>query len=628
MIAIRRPSPRAALTLLFGVLGIAWGGFLGVRHLAAVGSGLDQLENLSLDWRYALGGPRIPPSGVVIAAIDEDTIKQAGAFPLPRNVLAKIVRGLARYNPQVICVDVLLLDPGNPDTDRELADALRASRSVIGAVALFDPDDPTRQEPLRPGGNDMIPTPARILWPQDIFRQAAQSGLSNVSTDRSGVPRYVPMLFESGGMIVPSFALASAAAALNTDPVLGKDVVKLRARSIVLDFGYHLPLRFYGPTGSFREFGAWRAISDELEPDDVRGQVVVVGATATGTGDRFATPFDRVTPGVEIFATAISNLLAGDGLIRDGVTRGVDAVIAVALPAAAVLLLALRLLWLGIALTTAVFAGWIVALVAAFTQGYWLSFAIPAAAAVPVAVTYGVGRLWVEQRAVERFASETEVLRRFQAPGLLALLTKDPQLLAKPVRQQAAILFVDLSGFTGLTESLGPAWTRDLLVELHALIERTATAHHGFVVSYMGDGAMIVFGLPAPQPGDAAHAFAAVERLHRDLTAWLGNLPPVALGKLSPRVGGHFGPVILSRLGAADHQHIAATGDTVNVASRLLEVSKQHNAPVAVSEDLFRAAGLPGTAAQHRLGEAMEIDIRGRAHPISVRLGYANKSTS
>jgi hypothetical protein len=40
-----------------------------------------------------------------------------------------------------------------------------------------------------------------------------------------------------------------------------------------------------------------------------------------------------------------------------------------------------------------------------------------------------------------------------------------------------------------------------------------------------------------------------------------------------------------------------------------------------VSEDLFRAAGLPGTAAEYGLGEAMEIDIRGRAHPISVRLG-------
>jgi adenylate cyclase len=61
-----------------------------------------------------LVGPRIPPPGVVIAAIDEDTIRQAGAFPLPREVLAKIVRGLARYNPQVICVDMLLLVPASP----------------------------------------------------------------------------------------------------------------------------------------------------------------------------------------------------------------------------------------------------------------------------------------------------------------------------------------------------------------------------------------------------------------------------------------------------------------------------------------------------------------------------------
>jgi adenylate cyclase len=620
MIAFRRPSPRAALTLLFVILGAAWGGFLGMRHLAGAGSWLDQLENLSLDWRYSLAGPRDPPRGVVIAAIDEDTIRQAGSFPLPRKVLAEIVRGLARYNPQVICLDMLLLDPGPAEADRELADALHATRSVIGAVGLFDGDDATAEQP-RPGGLSLIPAPARILWPQDIFRRAAQPGLSNVSTDRSGVPRYIPMLFESGGAIVPSFALAAAAAALNTDPTLGKDAVKLRARSVALDLGDHLPLRFYGPSGSFRDFGAGHAISGDIDPDDVRGQVVVVGATAQGTGDRFATPFDRVTPGVEIFATAISNLLAGDGLTRDVATRRIDAVIALLLPAAAVLLLAVRPLWLSIVLTTSVFVAWAIALVVAFDEGYWLSFAVPAVAAVPVAVTYGIGNLWVEQRAVERFATQTATLRRFQAPGLLALLDKDPQLLAKPVRQEAAIVFVDLTGFTGLTEALGPAWTRDILVELHGLIERAATDHRGFVVSYMGDGAMIVFGLPAPQPGDAANALAAVKRLHRDLTAWLGNLPPVALGKLSPRIGGHFGPVILSRLGAADHQHIAATGDTVNVASRLLEVSKQHHVSVAVSEDLYRAACLPGTATEQGLGEATEVEIRGRTHPLSVRLG-------
>jgi adenylate cyclase len=121
---------------------------------------------------------------------------------------------------------------------------------------------------------------------------------------------------------------------------------------------------------------------------------------------------------------------------------------------------------------------------------------------------------------------------------------------------------------------------------------------------------------------------AAIRRLNRDLTGWIGNLPPVAHGKLWPRVGGHYGPVILSRLGAADHQHISATGDTVNVASRLLEVSKQHRMPIAVSEDLYRAASLPGTPAEQGLGEAMEIEIRGRAHPLSVRVGNAAVGTA
>ena len=124
------------LTLLFVILGAVWGGFLGVRQLAGAGSWLDQLENLSVDWRYSLAGPREPPRGVVIAAIDEDTIRQAGSFPLPRKVLAEIVRGLARYIPQVICLDMLLLDPGVPETDQELADALRATRTVIGAVGI------------------------------------------------------------------------------------------------------------------------------------------------------------------------------------------------------------------------------------------------------------------------------------------------------------------------------------------------------------------------------------------------------------------------------------------------------------------------------------------------------------
>jgi adenylate cyclase len=624
MIRIRQPPAATALTLLFVLAGAAWGGFLGVRHVAALESPLDRFESISLDWRYLLAGVHAPPRGVVIAAIDDATIAQAGSFPLPRSTLARIVRGLGTYNPQVIAIDILLLDPGPPQADLDLVEALRSTKTLIAAAALFDrmKAPPSDEPALRLEDDDLLPQATQVLWPQEKFRNAARSGLTNVSTDHSGVPRYVPLLFEADGRIVPSLALRTAAVALNTDPVLLRnDVLKLAARSVGTDLGYNLPLRFYGPKGSIRTFSAILAANGELDADDVQAQVVVIGSTAAGVGDYYATPFDRV-PGVEVLATAISNLLAGDALVRDGLTRRIDASVAIALPIMMVLLLTIEPIWIALALTTFAFGIWILATHAAFLQGYWASIAVPVASAIPVAIAYGVARLWVEHRAAKRLAFEGDALGRFQPPRLRELLTRDAEFLSAPVYQHAAIVFVDLSGFTAVTESVGPAWTRELLLALHELIETAATSEHGLVVSYMGDGAMIVFGLPAPRADDACRALRAITNLHHSLSNWIANLPPVARERLALRIGAHFGPVVLSRLGAATHQHITATGDTVNVASRLMEIAKERDASVAVSDDLYRAAmdAQPEAKVKHSGEPTIEVAIRGRVRPILVRV--------
>jgi adenylate cyclase len=83
------------------------------------------------------------------------------------------------------------------------------------------------------------------------------------------------------------------------------------------------------------------------------------------------------------------------------------------------------------------------------------------------------------------------------------------------------------------------------------------------------------------------------------------------------RVGVHFGRVVVSRLGPAQHQHITATGDCVNVTSRLLEVAKIHGAALCCSESLFVAAGCPAIG----LGPPQETAIRGRTQPLTVRFG-------
>ena len=620
---IRRPSAAAVLGVVFALLGAAWGGYLGARHIAAVRSALDRFEDVSLDWRLELAGAHAPPRGVVIAAIDDETIARAGVYPIPRAALARIVRGLAASDPQAIAIDILLLDPGPPEADLELADALRSTKAVIAAAALFDPDKfPQSNGPGSPStGDELLPRPTGIIWPQEKFSAVARSGLTNISTDQSAAPRYVPMLFAVGDKIVPSMALATVAAALNTDPVLGNDVLKLAARSVSLDLAYNLPLRFYGPRGGIRTFSAIRAATGEADPDDIRGQIIVIGSTAAGVGDHFATPFDRAMPGVEVLATAMSNLLAGDGLVRTRPTRRLDAAVAVVLPMVLVGLLAARRIAIALTLAGLVFGLWFLAVYAAFLKGYWLAIALPAASSIPTAIAYGAARLWIEERAAKQFASEGDALRRFQPPRLVALLTSNPEFLTQPVHQRAAIVFVDLTGFTGVTESLGPAWTRELLAALHERIEEAATSLQGFVLNYMGDGAMIVFGLPMPKEDDACRALRAVTRLHQDLSEWIADLPPVASDRLAPRVGAHFGEVVLSRLGAATHQHITAAGDTVNVASRLVEVAKEHRAAIAVSEDLYRAAiDIPDCKIECRDEPAIEVSIRGRRYPILVRM--------
>ena len=212
------------------------------------------------------------------------------------------------------------------------------------------------------------------------------------------------------------------------------------------------------------------------------------------------------------------------------------------------------------------------------------------------------------------------MLAKFHSPLLLDHLLQEPRFLHEPLRQDVAVMFLDLSGSTAVAEALGPERSRDLLSAMQTLVEGKVTAHGGVVINYMGDGVMAVFGLPMPRSDDAARALAAVEALRESMTAWLAKLPPAAQHRLDFRIGLHFGPAILSRLGSPTQQQISATGDTVNVANRLLEVAKQQHCRIVVTEDLFQAANAPTPSASVNSGYApLTVSIRGRASDLPVR---------
>ena len=617
--ATERPGPSRLLTGAFLAAALLVGAALGALEINGLASPLDRIENLTLDWRFLLAGARPAPPGVVIVAIDDETLSEAGGGAPTREMMARIVRALAGFHPRSIAIDMAFLNSRDEEADAQLAGALRTAPAVVAAIGVFDAAGRSAGA-AEPGDLALAPEPSSVLWPIDAIRDAAQVGLANVSTDSSGVPRYIPMIYRTPDGVVPSFALAAASEALKAEPVLGPSQIEIAGRVREMDPGYHMPLRFYGPEGSLKRISAAQVLRGDLDPEALRGKIVVVGVTAAGASDTFATPFDRVAPGAEVFATAIGNLLAGDGLARTPSTRRIDAAGVVALPVFMIALMAMRQAAIGLTLAALVFALWLAGVFLAFVNGYWLSIAAPLASVLPLTVGFAAARSIVERRAGAKIAAERSTLARFHSPLLLDHLFREPDFLEKPVRQDVGVMFLDLSGSTAVAEALGPEWTRDLLSAMQTLVEGEVTAHGGVVVNYMGDGVLAVFGLPKPRSDDAARALATVEALHESMTAWLANLPPAARDRLDFRIGLHFGPAILSRLGSPTQQQISATGDTVNVASRLLEVAKQQHCRVVVTEDLFQAANAPSPSPSVNAGYApLTVSIRGRAGDLPVR---------
>lgn len=611
-----RLRAHAGLTLAAILVALCWSAFLALPHLRGGASFLDRLEAPLTDLRFLAAGPRQAPDDVVIVAIDDETVRLAGRYPLPRDVLARLVRRIAEAGPKAIVIDMLFLDAGEEAKDAALAAALAAAPSAIGAAAVFARGSEARASF---GPFENLPVAERLLLPIGPLRAAARIGGVNVATDHGGTPRHIPLLVAEREAIHPALALLAASIASQASPEVTRDHVRLGVMTSPVDLGASLAIRFYGPRGTVGTLSAREVLDGTVPNLALKGRVAVIGATAFGSGDTLATPFDPVLPGVEVLATGISHLLRGDALVRTGATRWIDAGLALALPVLVLLLLAVRRVAVGIGLAGLVLCLLVLGVFLAFAQGYWLSLSLPlAAVAVPVAL-YLAARIWLDRWQERRLEAARDGLLRFHPPALAARLERQPDFLEEPVEQGAVVLFLDLSGFTGLSEHLGPVRTRALLKEMHDCVEDSVTPRGGSVTAFMGDGAMVLFGLPDPRADDADRAFDAALSLARALLAWIdARVVAPGLGRGGLRVGVHAGPVVLSRLGGARNQHITATGDTVNVTSRLLEVAKAEAATLVVSAPLVAAMRVPPAPA--RLGERKQVAIRGRREPLVIQV--------
>jgi len=175
-----------------------------------------------------------------------------------------------------------------------------------------------------------------------------------------------------------------------------------------------------------------------------------------------------------------------------------------------------------------------------------------------------------------------ETLSRYVSPAMCEELLKNPQLLQLGgQRRHLTVLFADIQGFTTLSEKMDPADVVAMLNRFFTEMVDLIFQHQGTLDKFMGDGLMAYFGAPLEMPAAATQAVACAVAMHRRLEDMRreSRTPITAI-----RVGVNTGEAILGNIGSDKRMDFTIIGDVVNVASRLLEVARQENAGIVISD--------------------------------------------
>ena len=189
-----------------------------------------------------------------------------------------------------------------------------------------------------------------------------------------------------------------------------------------------------------------------------------------------------------------------------------------------------------------------------------------------------------------RQANQREVLSRFVPAAVAPRLAADDEDLRKGRRHPAAIVFVDMRGSTTIAENLDPERLLVLISSFRRRVTRAAQRHDGLVDKFLGDGALVVFGIPEQRPDDAARALAFARYLRVLIARWNSRRGPQRRVRIG--IGVHDGDVCFGIVGGDDDRlEFTVLGDAVNVASRLEQATKEHGETILASGIAVDAAG-------------------------------------
>lgn len=598
---------------------------------------LEMTEAKLYDLRFHLRGKVAAPDSVVIAAIDEKSLARLGRWPWSREVMARLVRKMARAEAAVIAFDVIF--PEGDKGDQVLSQAIADAGNVVLPVAFdFESGTPAAPvpdlelsalvavdkpqlfadyKPITSGGSPIVPVQA--------LRESAMSlaHISMLPDYFDGTLRWEGLVVAHDRMLYPSLGLRAAAFYKGIPreriKVHATTSIGLGKTAVPTDRWGRMPINYYGPGRTFKHVSIADIMDGRVGERELGNRIVFVGASAVGMLDLRVTPFTAVMPGVEKQATVAANILENRFLVQAGKGWNLLFLCGTGL-LLAFLLSRMRLLWGGAATLAGIAVIGAAGLFLFSRSGVWINLACPLGNVLCMFFSVTAWNYTVEERRARGIRA---MFSSYVTTAIVNELIENPALARLGgEKREVTVLFSDVRGFTGFCEQHEPEEVVALLNEYLGEMTDVILKWGGTLDKFIGDAVMVFWNAPIPCADHAERALRCAlemqERLAQLQKKWEREGKP----RLSSGVGINTGEVIVGNIGAEGKKmEYTVIGDEVNLASRVESLTRSFEAGILVTEKTvakLREAVEAGTLSGVELRGVRRVIVKGKQQPVTL----------
>lgn len=533
------------------------------------------IENIFYDLRFKIRGPVQPQDKVVIVKIDQQSLESLGRWPWDRKILAKAIENLFKAGVKIVGLDIIFPEESNKVSDKVLSKVLKQGNSVV--ASHFE----KVYENILVGNVIKKTLTEEYIPPIKEIYDSSKVGFANIEPDSDGIVRKIDLVKLHNDKNYYSFDYVIVNNYLNAENQKIPDMIYIN---------------FYGPSefadiknkkifSTFKKYSFVSVYEDIIPHSWLKDKIVLIGSTATGVYDHYPIPFVESYPGVEIHATVIENLLSNTYL-----KKGVKITTRVILIFILNLLLGYIFYKTHPILTT---FSIVILNFGYFFISYLFFLKNIILETVPYFVSIflvGFGsilyKLLFEQQE-KKLIKKT--FSKYINPYIMEELLNNPKSSLSSLggeKRVITVVFTDIRQFTTISEKLSPENVVEFLNQYFEVMNNIIFKYNGTVDKYIGDSIMFFWNAPLEQ---LDHEFLAVSCVLEmfskieELNNCLGKNFRLQIG-----AGINTGEAIVGNIGSPKLMEYTAVGDTVNIASRLQDLTKEYNSPIIISEFVYQ----------------------------------------